>query len=98
VFGPLGITEVIFLFVLALLVFGPRRLPELGRTVGKALGELRKASSELKSTLDAEVGLEETSPSRHRRPPRPVPPRSLRAPEAPAEPEAAPTAGDGTKP
>lgn len=53
--GPLGIPETIFIFVLALLVFGPKKLPELGRTIGKAMTEFRRASSELKATFDREM-------------------------------------------
>jgi sec-independent protein translocase protein TatA len=53
--GPLGIPETIFIFVLALLVFGPKKLPELGRTLGKAMTEFRRASSELKATFDREM-------------------------------------------
>src|SRR5438876_1045489 len=46
--GPLGYPEMIFIFFLALILFGPKKLPELGRTVGKALTEFRRASTELK--------------------------------------------------
>ena len=53
--GPLGWPETVFLFFLALILFGPKKLPELGRTVGKALTEFRRASSELKSTFDREI-------------------------------------------
>jgi TatA/E family protein of Tat protein translocase len=53
--GPLGWPETVFIFFLALLLFGPKKLPELGRTVGKALTEFRRASSELKSTFDREM-------------------------------------------
>jgi sec-independent protein translocase protein TatA len=53
--GPLGIQETIFIFVLALLIFGPKKLPELGRTIGKAMTEFRRASSELKATFDREM-------------------------------------------
>jgi sec-independent protein translocase protein TatA len=53
--GPLGWPETVFIFFLALILFGPKKLPELGRTVGKALTEFRKASSELKSTFDREM-------------------------------------------
>ena len=53
--GTLGIPETIFIFVLALLLFGPKKLPELGRTLGKALAEFRRAQSELKSTFDREM-------------------------------------------
>jgi TatA/E family protein of Tat protein translocase len=53
--GPLGWQETIFIFVLALLIFGPKKLPELGRTIGKAMTEFRRASSELRSTFDREM-------------------------------------------
>jgi sec-independent protein translocase protein TatA len=53
--GPLGWQETVFIFVLALLVFGPKKLPELGRTIGKALTEFRRASSDLKATFDREM-------------------------------------------
>jgi TatA/E family protein of Tat protein translocase len=53
--GPLGYPEMVFIFFLALILFGPKKLPELGRTVGKALTEFRRASNELKSTFDREM-------------------------------------------
>src|SRR5947199_1746766 len=53
--GSLGMQEMIFIFVLALLIFGPKKLPELGRTFGKALTEFRRASQELKTTFDREM-------------------------------------------
>jgi TatA/E family protein of Tat protein translocase len=53
--GPLGWQETVFIFVLALLIFGPKKLPELGKTIGKAMTEFRRASSELKSTFDREM-------------------------------------------
>ena len=53
--GPLGWQETVFIFVLALLIFGPKKLPELGKTVAKAITEFRRASSELKSTFDREM-------------------------------------------
>ena len=58
--GSLGVPEIAFIFVLALLIFGPKRLPEIGRTVGKGLAEFRKASNDLKRTINAELALEET--------------------------------------
>lgn len=58
-FGSLGIPELIVIFVVALLVFGPKRLPEIGRTLGKALGEFKKATDDLKSTIEREVHVEE---------------------------------------
>ncbi|MBZ2186176.1 MAG: twin-arginine translocase TatA/TatE family subunit [Bryobacter sp.] len=53
--GPLGWQETIFIFLLALLIFGPKKLPELGRNIGKALTEFRRASTELRATFDREM-------------------------------------------
>jgi sec-independent protein translocase protein TatA len=53
--GSIGVPEMIFVFVLALLIFGPRKLPELGRNLGKALTEFRRASNELRSTVEDEM-------------------------------------------
>ena len=53
--GPLGWQETVFIFILALLLFGPKKLPELGRTLGKAMTEFRRASTELKATFDREM-------------------------------------------
>ena len=58
-FGPLGVPELLLIFVVILIVFGPRKIPEIGRTLGKALGEFRKATDDLKSTIEREVRLEE---------------------------------------
>jgi TatA/E family protein of Tat protein translocase len=68
--GSLGLPELLFIMVLALLVFGPRKLPEIGRTLGRALGEFRRATSDLKRTLDVEMSAEERTV---KQPPRPVP-------------------------
>jgi len=56
--GSLGMQEIIVIFILALIVFGPRKLPELGKTLGKGLAEFKKASNELKQTWEEEVRLE----------------------------------------
>jgi TatA/E family protein of Tat protein translocase len=53
--GPLGIQEMVFIFVFALIIFGPKKLPELGRTFGKGMAEFRRASNELKSTFQREM-------------------------------------------
>ena len=53
--GPIGIPEMIFLFVLALLIFGPKKLPELGKSLGKGMAEFRRASTELKTTFQREM-------------------------------------------
>lgn len=54
-FGPIGMPELILVFVVALLVFGPRKLPEIGRSIGKGLAEFKKASDELKKTIEHEI-------------------------------------------
>ena len=60
--GPVGWPEMVVIFIVALLVFGPKKLPELGKTIGKAMTEFRRASSELKSTWEREmVNLERES-------------------------------------
>lgn len=66
-FGPLGLPELIFIFALTLLIFGPRELPRIGRTIGKAMAEFRKASNELRRTLNTEMLEEELRQSDPRR-------------------------------
>jgi sec-independent protein translocase protein TatB len=51
----LGMQELIVVFIVALIVFGPKRLPELGRTLGKGLNELKKAMSGVKEQIDEEM-------------------------------------------
>lgn len=58
-FGSIGGPEVILLFIAALLLFGPRRLPEIARTLGKAVADFRRATNEFKINLEREVQLEE---------------------------------------
>ena len=53
--GPLGVPELIFIFVLALLIFGPKKLPQLGKTFGKSMAEFRRASNDLRSTFQHEM-------------------------------------------
>ena len=89
-FGSLGLPEILFILVVALLVFGPRRLPEIGRTIGKALGEFRRATTDLKRTIDTEVTLEEV---RHT-PPAPTI-AAAEKPQADVDSPAEPAAGDG---
>jgi len=59
VFGSIGVPELILIFVVALLLFGPRKLPDIGRNIGRALGEFRRASNDLKRTIEEEVATED---------------------------------------
>jgi TatA/E family protein of Tat protein translocase len=59
-FGSIGMPELVIILVIALIIFGPRKLPELGRSLGRSIGEFKKASNELRSTLEEEIRIEET--------------------------------------
>jgi TatA/E family protein of Tat protein translocase len=58
-FGSIGVPELLMIFVIALILFGPRKLPDIGRSLGKAMGEFRKASNDLKRSLEEEVAAED---------------------------------------
>ena len=58
-FGSIGFPELLVIFVIALIVFGPKKLPDLGRSLGKSLAEFKRASNELRNTLEEEVRLDE---------------------------------------
>ena len=58
-FGSIGMPELVIILVIALIIFGPRKLPELGRSLGKSIGEFKRASNELRNTLDEEIRVEE---------------------------------------
>lgn len=58
-FGSLGFPELMLIFLVALVIFGPRKLPDIGRSIGKALGEFKRATNDLKSTLEEEVRIED---------------------------------------
>ena len=62
-FGTLGGPEIFLILVIALIVFGPRKLPEIGKTMGKMLAEFRKASSDFKRTIEDEVEAEKALPA-----------------------------------
>jgi sec-independent protein translocase protein TatA len=53
--GPVGVQELVVIFLVALVLFGPKKLPELGKTIGKAITEFRRAQSELKATFDGHM-------------------------------------------
>jgi sec-independent protein translocase protein TatA len=58
-FGSLGMPELIVIFVIALIVFGPRKLPELGRSLGRSIAEFKRATNELQHSFEEEVRLDE---------------------------------------
>jgi sec-independent protein translocase protein TatA len=57
--GSIGMPELVIIFVIALIIFGPRKLPELGKSLGRSINEFKRASNELKSTLEDEIRVEE---------------------------------------
>ena len=85
-FGSLGMPELVIIFVIALIVFGPRKLPELGKSLGKSLAEFKRASNELRNSLEEEIRVEEERERTVKAAPAPVaaaprlasPPRSAR--------------------
>ncbi len=93
-FGSIGMPELIIIFVIALIIFGPRKLPELGRTLGKSLSEFRRASNELKSTLEEEIRLDEQRTTAPSIPPAPAPVHETEQ----ASPTVVPEATDATAP
>ena len=58
-FGSIGMPELIIILVIALIIFGPRKLPELGKSLGRSLNEFKRASTDLQNTLEQEIKLEE---------------------------------------
>ena len=58
-FGSIGMPEMIIILVIALIIFGPRKLPELGKSLGRSLNEFKRASNELRNTLEEEIKVEE---------------------------------------
>ena len=77
-FGSIGMPELVVIFVVALIVFGPRKLPELGRSLGKSLSEFKRASNELRNTLDEEIRIDDRKPATSS-----TDPAALPAPAAP---------------
>jgi sec-independent protein translocase protein TatA len=75
--GSIGMPELIIIFGIALIIFGPRKLPELGRSLGKSINEFKRASNELKNTLDEEIRVEEARSTERQRPAEPARPHPV---------------------
>ena len=73
----IGLQEMLVIGVIALLVFGPSRLPELGRMVGRAMREFRRASDEFRSTVETNLNLNDSDPVIHTTPSTPAPATTL---------------------
>ncbi len=58
-FGSVGIWELLLIFIVALIVFGPKKLPEIGKILGKSLAEFRKTANEFKNSLEADIAEDE---------------------------------------
>jgi TatA/E family protein of Tat protein translocase len=68
-FGSIGMPELIIILVIALIIFGPRKLPELGKSLGRSLNEFKRASTDLQNTLEQEIKLEEQKEQQAKAPP-----------------------------
>ncbi len=97
-FGTLGGPELFLIFVVALIIFGPRKLPEIGKSLGRMMGEFRKASNEFRSTIESEVEAEKIrdamriEPPRYGGPPSGMPATASAPPEGSAAAEPPPPA------
>lgn len=93
----MGFSETIFLFFLALLIFGPKKLPEIARQVGKALNEFKRASNEFKAQIASEISELDMENQRKILPPSQPPEGAIAAlastPDAAALPENHPEPG-----
>ena len=92
-FGPIGMPEMIVIAVIALIIFGPRKLPELGKSLGKSLAEFKRASNDLKNTLEEEIRTEELQDARKSAQ---IPPAASTPPAVPPAPTVAEPAGETT--
>ncbi|HSP13532.1 MAG TPA: Sec-independent protein translocase protein TatB [Thermoanaerobaculia bacterium] len=95
----LGVPELILIFIVALIVFGPKRLPEIGRTLGKAMSEFKKATDDLKNTVEREIRVDElkqigpslVAPIDAISRTEPAPPAVAEGPVTPATPDSSPS-------
>jgi Tat protein translocase TatB subunit len=94
-FGPIGMPEMIVIAVIALIIFGPRKLPELGKSLGKSIAEFKRASNDLKNTLEEEIRTEELQDARKSAQ---IPPTAATPPIGTTAPEGETTPRDSTPP
>lgn len=92
-FGSIGMPELILIFVVALLVFGPKKLPEIGKSLGKGLAEFKRASDELKKTIEHEIEQGKNEVSSVRDSVASVPASLMSAPPLEASPAPSPAVG-----
>lgn len=91
--GPIGMPEMVVIAVIALIIFGPRKLPELGKSLGKSIAEFKRASNELKNTLEDEIRTEELNEARKSAQ---IPPAASVPPSTPASPATTAPEGETT--
>jgi TatA/E family protein of Tat protein translocase len=98
-FGSIGLPELLLIFVIALLLFGPRKLPDIGKSLGKAMGEFRRASNDLQRSLEEEVAADELRAAKRevQEAVKPIPPGET-AVSAPATPAEQPPSAEGSQP
>ena len=90
--GPIGMPEMVIIAVIALIIFGPRKLPELGKSLGKSIAEFKRASNELKNTLEEEIRTEELQEARKSAQ---IPPTAATPPSPPSPAPVTTTAPEG---
>ncbi|MDQ2971084.1 MAG: TatA/E family twin arginine-targeting protein translocase [Acidobacteriota bacterium] len=97
-FGSIGMPELILIFIVALLVFGPKKLPEIGKSLGKGLAEFKRASDELKKSIETEIEQSKNEVAAVTEPINSVrsslfgAPEPVTVPQPPAAPDSAPVA------
>ncbi len=80
----IGMPEVLVILVVALIIFGPKKLPDLAKSLGKGFAEFKRASQDLKSSMDMEIDKEEKSNDSYQPPPISKPPDSITEEQPPA--------------
>jgi TatA/E family protein of Tat protein translocase len=93
-FGSIGMQELIIIFVIALIIFGPRRLPDLGKSLGRSIAEFKRASNDLRNTLEEEIRVDEQRQAKVAAPAPAATSVEAQPEPAPAGPAADPSTGD----